>query len=116
MSEAHGVTATFAKVSTPSSTGTAVIARNAKVKGGKAFVGIRCGGPASCRGSLKLLAKLGRKSTAIGSATFSLAPGSSTTLKIGLSAKAKRLLKSAGQLSARVTGAGIQSRSLRLKL
>ncbi|HET7485776.1 MAG TPA: hypothetical protein VFJ64_10440 [Solirubrobacterales bacterium] len=118
MSEAHGVTASFAKVPIPSSTGTAIIARNAKVKGGKAFVGIRCGGPASCRGSLKLLARLGRtgKRAAIGSATFSLAPGSSTMLKIKLSAKAKRLLKSAGQLNARVTGAGIQARSLRLKL
>jgi hypothetical protein len=118
MSEAHSVTASFAKVPIPSSTGTAIIARNAKVKGGKAFVRIRCGGPVSCRGSLKLLARLGRtgKRAAIGSATFSLAPGSSTTLKIKLNAKAKRLLKSAGQLNARVTGAGIQARSLRLKL
>lgn len=118
MSEAHSVTGTFVKVPTPSSTGTAIIARNAKVKGGKAFVGIRCGGPSSCRGSLRLRAKVKGKggSAAIGSATFSLAPGSSTTLKIKLSAGAKQLLKSAGQLSARVTGAGIQPRSLRLKL
>jgi hypothetical protein len=119
MSEAHGVTATFAKIPTPSSTGTVTIAGSAKVKGGKAFVGIRCGGPASCRGSLKLLAKLGGRgggSAVIGRATFSLAPGSSTTLKVKLSAKAKRLLKSAGQLSARVAGTGIRARSLRLKL
>jgi hypothetical protein len=119
MSEAHSVTATFAKVPTPpSSSGTAIIAGNARVKGGKAFVGIRCGGPASCRGALKLRARLGHKgqSAAIGSATFSLAPGFSTTLKIRLSAKAKRMLKSAGQLSARVTGTGIRARSLRLKL
>jgi hypothetical protein len=118
MSEAHSVTATFAKVSTPSSIGAVTIAKSAKVKGGKAFVGIRCSGPSSCRGSLRLLAKLGRKggSAAIGSATFSLAPGSSTTLKIKLSAGAKQLLKSAGQLRARVSGVGIQARSLRLKL
>jgi hypothetical protein len=116
--EAHSVTATFAKVPTPSSTGTATVARNAKVKGGKAFVEIRCSGPSSCRGSLRLRAKLKGKggSAAIGSATFSLAPGSSTTLKIKLSAGAKQLLKSAGQLSARVSGAGVQTRSLRLKL
>jgi hypothetical protein len=116
MSEAHSVTATFAKVPAPSSSGTATIAGKAKVKGGKAFIRIRCGGPASCRGSLKLLTRLGHKSTAIGSATFSLASGSSTTLKIKLSAKAKRLLKSAGLLNARVKGAGVQARSLRLKL
>jgi hypothetical protein len=120
LSEAQSVTATFAKVPVPfSSNGVAVIAGNAKVKRGKAFVGIRCGGPSSCRGSLKLRAKLkdkGGGSAAIGSATFSLAPGSSTTLKIKLSAGAKQLLKSAGQLKARVTGAGIQARAVRLKL
>lgn len=118
MSEAHSVTATFAKVPTPSSTGTAIIAKNAKVKGGKAFVGIRCSGPSACRGSLRLRAKLKGKggSAAIGSATFSLAPGFSTTLKVKLSAGAKQLLKSAGKLRARVSGAGVQARAVRLKL
>jgi hypothetical protein len=119
LSEAQSVTATFAKVPVPSSSGVAVIAKGAKVKGGKAFVGIRCNGPSSCRGSLRLRAKLngrGGGSTAIGGATFSLAPGSSTTLKIKLSAKAKQLLSSAGQLKARVAGAGIQARAVQLKL
>src|SRR4051794_20068534 len=103
MSEAQGVTATFAKIPTPTkSTGVAVVAGKAKVKGGKAFVKVSCNSPSSCRGSLKLLAKLGaskgnrqaKKSVVIGSATFSLAPGASTTLKVKLSARAKQLLKS----------------------
>ena len=117
MSEAHSVTATFAKVPTPpKSAGVAVVAGKAKVKGGKAFVKVSCSGPSSCRGSLRLLAKLkGKKSTAIGSATFSLASGSSTTLKVKLSAKAKQVLKSTGRLKARVTGAGISPHAVRLK-
>jgi hypothetical protein len=116
LSEAQGVTATFAKAPTPTP-GVAIVSGKAKVKGGKAFVGVRCNGPSSCRGSLKLLAKLkGKKSVAIGSATFSLAPGLSTTLKIKLSAKAKQLLKKAGQLRATVTGAGIHSHAVQLKL
>jgi hypothetical protein len=120
LSEAQSVTATFTKVPVPSSPGgVAVIAKGAKVKGGKAFIGIRCNGPSSCRGSLRLRAKLkgkGGGSAAIGSATFSLASGSSTTLKVKLSAGAKQLLNSAGQLKARVTGAGIRARAVRLKL
>lgn len=116
LSEAQSVTATFAKVPVLFSRGVAVIAKNAKVKGGKAFVGIRCNGPSSCRGSLKLRATVKGRSAAIGSATFSLAPGSSTTLKVKLSARAKQLLKISGQLKARVTGAGIRARAVRLKL
>jgi hypothetical protein len=117
MSEAHSVTATFAKVPTLQPTGAATVANRAKVKGGKAFVGIRCNGPSSCRGSLKLLAKLKSKgkSVAIGSATFSLAPGSSATLKVKLSGAAKQLLKSAGQLRARVRGTGVSPHVVRLK-
>jgi hypothetical protein len=117
MSEAHSVTATFFKAPVSSLTGVAVVAKTAKVKGGKAFVGIRCGGPASCRGSLRLLAKLkGRKNVPIGGATFSLAPGSSTTLKIKLSAKARQLLKSKGHLRAKGVGAGIHAHAVQLKL
>jgi hypothetical protein len=117
MSEAHSVTATFAKSPTPSKpTGVAVVAGKAKVKGGKAFVKVSCTGPASCRGSLRLSAKLKGKSATIGSATFSLASGNSTTLKVKLSARAKRALKSAGKLKARVSGAGIGPHVVRLKL
>ncbi|MFL5900784.1 MAG: InlB B-repeat-containing protein [Solirubrobacterales bacterium] len=117
MSEAHSVTATFVKTPTPSSTGVAVVAKVAKVKGGKAFVRVRCSGPSSCRGSLRLLAKLkGQKRVPIGSATFSLVPNSSTTLKVKLSAKAVQLLKSQGHLRAKGIGAGIHAHAVQLRL
>jgi hypothetical protein len=120
MSEAKSVTATFAKSSAPQPTGTAAVAAKAKVKGGRALVGIRCAaGTSSCRGTLKLTAKLkgkGKKATAIGAATFTLAPGSSTTLKVTLSAKAKQALKATGKLAARVSGEGIGAHALALKL
>jgi len=112
MSEAKNVTATFTKAPVPVP-GVAAVANKAKVKGGKALVRVSCAtGASSCRGSLKLFAKLkgkGKKATAIGSATFSLAPGSSTTLKVTLTPKARQLLKRAGKLKARVSGAGIGS-------
>jgi hypothetical protein len=120
MDEARSVTATFAKVSTPpAQAGALSIGKKAKVKGAKALLRVSCKGPASCRGSLKLSAKLTSKGKArnatIGSAQFSLAPGFSTTLKIKLSAKAKQQLKSAGQLSARVSGAGITPHAVKLR-
>jgi hypothetical protein len=116
MSEAQSVTATFAMIPVPSP-GVAAIATKVKVKGGKAFVRVRCVGPSSCRGSLKLLAKLkGRGRVPIGSANFSLAPASSTTLKIKLSASAMQLLKSKGHLKAKGTGTGIHAHAVRLAL
>jgi hypothetical protein len=116
LSEAQSVTATFGKAPVPTP-GVAVVAGKAKVRGGRAFIGVRCNGPSSCRGSLKLSAKLnGKKMVAIGGATFSLAPGLSTSLKVTLGAKAKQVLKSTGQLKARVTGAGIRARAVQLKL
>jgi hypothetical protein len=115
LSEAQSLTATFAKVPTPSTGSEAAIAQRAKVKAGKAYLGIHCNGPTSCRGSLRLSARLGGKSTPIGSASFSLAPGSSTTLKVKLSARAKQALKATGQLRARVSGTGIGPHAVRLK-
>ncbi|HET7485871.1 MAG TPA: hypothetical protein VFJ64_10925 [Solirubrobacterales bacterium] len=119
MNEARSVTATFVATSSPppppTPTGTAVVSAKAKVKAGKALVGIRCSGPASCRGTLKLTAKLAGKSKAIGSASFALAPGAATTLKVKLSAKALQLLKGKGKLAARVSGTGIGAHAVKLK-
>jgi hypothetical protein len=106
MSEAKSVIAGFAKVPVPVP-GVAGVAAKAKVKGSKAYLRVHCEGPSSCRGSLKLSAKLGGKSTAIGTASFSLAPGASTTLKVPLSAKARKALRGAGKLKAKVSGTGI---------
>ncbi|HET7485809.1 MAG TPA: hypothetical protein VFJ64_10615 [Solirubrobacterales bacterium] len=118
MNEARSVTATFVATSTPPAPptpiGTAVVSAKAKVKGKKALVAISCSGPASCRGTLKLTAKLGGKSTKIGSASFALAPGASTTLKVKLSAKALSLLKGKGKLGARVSGSGIAAHPVKL--
>ncbi|MFL5902060.1 MAG: InlB B-repeat-containing protein [Solirubrobacterales bacterium] len=115
LAEAQSVTATFTKPPAQPATATATVANRARVKGGKAFLAVRCNGPASCRGSLRLLARLGGKSTAIGSAGFSLAPGSATTLKVRLSTRAQRVLKSAGKLKARVSGSGIEAHAVRLR-
>jgi Divergent InlB B-repeat domain len=116
MSEARNVTATFTRIPEPSPS-VAAIAAKAKVKGGKAFVRVHCNGPSSCRGSLRLLAKLkGKKSVAIGSATFSLAPNASTTVMIKLSARATQLLKSKGYLKAQGAGTGINAHAVRLTL
>jgi hypothetical protein len=106
LSEAQSLTATFTKAPLPVP-GVATIAKKAKVKGAKAYVGIHCNGPSSCRGALKLSAKLKGKRATIGAASFSLAPGASTVLKISLSAKAKQALKGTGKLKARVSGVGI---------
>jgi Divergent InlB B-repeat domain len=121
MSEARSVTATFAKLPTPSGAGTLLVAAKARVKAGKALLKVRCKGPSSCQGSLKLSARLGgargkAKGAAIGSTRFSLAPGSSTTLKVTLSAAARQLLASSGQLRARVSGTGIAASAIKLKL
>jgi hypothetical protein len=116
LSEAKSVTATFTRTSGPQNSATASVANKAKVKAAKAYLRIHCEGPASCRGSLKLSAKLQGKSTPIGSASFSLAPGSATTLKVGLSAKAMGAMRSAGKLRARVSGSGISPHAVALKL
>jgi hypothetical protein len=108
MSEAQSVTASFAKTPLPVP-GIASVTHKAKVKGKKAYIAIHCNGPNSCRGSLKLSAKLGGKSSAIGAASFSLAPAASTVLKVTLSAKARQALKASGKLKARVSGVGIGS-------
>jgi Divergent InlB B-repeat domain len=114
MSEARSVTATFVKTSGPSSSGALKVAAKAKVKGGRALLRIRCRSASSCRGSLKLTAKLGGKKSTIGAATFGLAPGSSETLKVTLTSAAKQLLAATGKLKAKVSGAGIGAHAVRL--
>jgi hypothetical protein len=116
MNEARSVTATFAKVSTPLFNGAAVVGHTVKVKGGRAFLKIRCKGSSSCGGSLKLFAKLAGigKSVAIGGVAFNLDPSSSTTLKVKLSGPAKQALAK-GPLKAKVSGTGIAGSAIKLK-
>ncbi len=114
MSEARSVTAAFAKAPPPVP-GTLVVAKAAKVKGQRAFLRAHCAGPTSCRGSLKLTAKFKGKVKPIGAATFSLAPGATTKLKIKLSPRAKQALKASGRLKARVSGTGIAAHAVSLR-
>lgn len=117
LNEARAVTATFTEPAGPTSGGTAVIASSAKVKGGVARVKVLCNGPAPCKGTLRLGAKLGAKgkTVAIGSASFDLAPGASTMLAVKLSRRAKQALKAGGHLKAKVTGTGIHPHPVSLK-
>ncbi len=113
MSEARSVTAAFAKAPPPVP-GTLVVAKAAKVKGQRVFLRAHCAGPTSCRGSLKLSAKFKGRARPIGAATFSLAPGATTKLKIKLSPRAKQALKASGRLKARVSGTGIAAHAVLL--
>ncbi|HEY7949391.1 MAG TPA: hypothetical protein VID51_00995 [Solirubrobacterales bacterium] len=89
-------------------------------QGGKAVLRLSCKGQGPCKGSLKLVAKLkvGKakaKNTEIGKASFSLAAGTSKTLKVKLSAAAKKVLGKAKTVKAKVSGAGVTSSTVTIK-
>jgi hypothetical protein len=114
MDEARDVTAIFQKIPN----GAARAAARAKVKAGKALLRISCPGEGACKGKLKLLARVGPggKRVTIGTASFSLAPDASRTLRIGLVRRAKQMLgRSETGLPARVAGTGVEGRRVRLK-
>ncbi len=114
MDEARDVTATFEKIAN----GWVRAAARAKVKAGKALLGISCAGEGACKGKLKLLARVGPggKRVTIGTTSFSVAPKASRTLRIGLTRRAKkRLSRSETGLAARVSGTGVERRQVRLK-
>lgn len=106
-------------IPTPEVEGRAKAGATAKVKAGKAQVKLTCsGGP--CQGTLKLTAKLrlggNRKAVAIGKSHFSLAAGTSRTLKVKLSAAALRELGKTRSLAVRAGGSGVAGAPVRLKL
>jgi hypothetical protein len=114
MDEARDVTATFEKVPN----GAARAAARAKVKAGKALLRLSCAGEGACKGKLKLLARVGPggKRVTIGTASFSVAPDASRTLRIGLIRRAKQMLsRSETGVAARVSGTGVEGRQVRLK-
>ena len=126
------VTATFdAEASPPPppppAAGTAIAAANARVKGAKALLKLRCAGAGSCKGVVKLYAKLpagkGKKSkrrrrsktALIGKASFGIAEGKSKTVKVKISnGQARKLLNRGHVLKARLKGAGIKPRAVKL--
>jgi Divergent InlB B-repeat domain len=115
MSEARHVTATFTgPAPAPAAAGTLHVL-GVKLKGGRALLKVSCTGSGPCQGTLRLSAKLGGKRSAIGSAPFDLLVGASGRLKVSLTAGAKRALRSAGRLRARVGGRGVGHRWVRLK-
>ncbi len=121
MSATRSVTATFTKESTPPpppGPGTAVVASTAKVKGGKALLKLTCTGEGTCKGSLKLTAKIksgGKtKNLTIGKASFNLAGGAKKTIKVKLSGPAKKAVAKK-PLKAKVKGSGVRSSTVKLK-
>jgi hypothetical protein len=102
----------------PPAEGTAKASGSAPVSGGKAVLKLTCSGGA-CKGTLQLTAKVKQgkktKNAVIGTASFSLAAGASTTLKVKLSGAAKKELNEGKTLKAKVTGTGIASSAVKLK-
>jgi hypothetical protein len=102
----------------PEKEGTAKAAATASVSGGKAALKLTCSG-GTCKGTLKLTAKVKqgkkKKNVVIGQASFSLAAGASTTLKVKLSGAAKKELNKGKTLKAKLSGTGITGSTVKLK-
>jgi hypothetical protein len=102
----------------PPTEGTAKAAASATVKSGKASLKLTCsGGP--CKGTIQLKAKVKQgkktKNLVIGKASFSIADGASTTLKVKLSGPAKQELAKGKTLKAKTSGAGVSASTVKLK-
>jgi PKD domain len=113
--------------------GTAHVARSARVKRGKALIRLTCTGQGACKGSLRLVARVVRKRSrkghggqqrhasarhvVIGKAGFSIAKGASKTVHVRLSAEGRSLLRKAGKrgLRVKVRGSGFEKGSVVLK-
>jgi hypothetical protein len=102
----------------PPAVGTAKAAASASVKSGKASLKLTCsGGP--CKGTLQLKAKVKQgkktKNLVTGKASFSLADGATTTLKVKLSGPAKQELAKNKTLKVKVEGTDITASTVKLK-
>jgi hypothetical protein len=113
--------------------GTAQASAAARRSGHEAVLTLRCIGAGACAGQALLAARVlvrqsglrhGRRVVTerareqpVGSASFSLAPGSTDAVPVALSALARRLLSAAGRkgLQLRLTGAGLTARTLTVK-
>ncbi|MGE5281965.1 MAG: InlB B-repeat-containing protein [Chloroflexota bacterium] len=118
MNEARKVTATFARTSPQH--GTLSVRNPIAVKGHRALLRLSCRG-GSCKGTLKLIARIRRsgrraRSVMIGKISVSLQAGVSSTRGMRLSQTGTALLRKAGSLSVRVTGGGIQPHRVKLSL
>jgi hypothetical protein len=103
-----------------SKSGTVTLAGVAIVKTGAAVLKLACSPIGPCKGKLDLMAKLksGGKTgpvKKIGTASFSLAAKTSTTLKVKLSSQARKILADGQALKATVSGSGLRSRAIKLR-
>ncbi len=102
----------------PPTEGKARAAASATVKSGKASLKLTCSGGA-CKGTLQLKAKVKQgkktKNLVIGKASFSLAAGTTTTLKVKLSGPAKQELAKGKTLKAKTSGSGVSASTVKLK-
>ncbi|HET7483744.1 MAG TPA: hypothetical protein VFJ64_00040 [Solirubrobacterales bacterium] len=109
--------ATNASLCPPPPPGQAKAASSARVKNGKAALKITCSGGA-CKGGFNLTAKIKRggktKTVQIGKASFSLADGASTMLKVKLSAAARQELDKGRSIKAKLSGTSIAGSAVKL--
>jgi len=113
--------------------GTAVAARLARVRRGRALLRLSCRGGGACRGALRLIARVrvrrgtGRRSRGsaarrarnmlIGKARFSIPAGKKRVIRVGLNRKGRRLLRRARRhrLEVRLRGRGVKNRAVLLQ-
>jgi hypothetical protein len=120
------VTATTTATTTAATgqTGMVVVGHAAPVAGNATEVTLKCtGGP--CRGSVRLVAAAARNGGAkrahpvvIGTANFAMAANGRETVTIDLTKRGRRMLsrRQIRHLNARVSGAGVEARTLVLKV
>jgi IPT/TIG domain/Divergent InlB B-repeat domain len=91
------------------------LSAHAAVSAGKAALLLTCKGPDPCVGKLRLTIQVKGRMVALGEASYRIAPGKSKTVRVKLSAAAKRRLARRGALKvkARVPG---QTATIRLEL
>lgn len=100
-----------------------VTRRKVPVRRGKAKLRLQCVGDVACHGTLKLTTKVKvrkghkkkRKRVVIARAPFDLAAGASTTIKVKLNRRGRRILKKRKKLKAQATGPGLISSKVKLK-
>jgi hypothetical protein len=98
-----------------------VTRRKVPVRRGKAKLRLQCVGDTDCHGTLKLTTKVRkgpkkkRKRIVIAKAPFDLAAGASTTIRVKLNRRGRRMLKKRKKLKARATGPGLVSSKVKLK-
>ncbi len=96
-----------------------------KVKGAVASVTLRCPGPGSCSGVMRIVARIttrhGRhkrtSNVTIGVASFSMLAGKRVTLRVHLTGQGRKLLGKAGKkgLKVQIAGSGVQAHTAVLR-